>query len=327
MTQQPPPPSSSQQAEAWPPKDSTIVARSLSKSFRGGLVALSELSVAIGPGVTALLGPNGAGKSTFMRLLCGLTKATTGDIWVAGGNPRKDAAVRGRIGLVPQQDGIFERQQVYDFVYLAAVLHNVDDPQSATLRALELVELNPQELTRPLGSFSKGMRQRAKIAQAIVHDPDVIVLDEPLNGLDPKQRRHMIALFHSLGEQGKTILVSSHILEEVERFGSHIVVLSKGRLAAEGDFRSIRSLMDHQPRKVKIACDKPKNVAARLIESSSIASCTLHDEETFEITTADAGAFRKEIAIACQKSDSLLSEVTPLDEDLESVFRYLVGER
>ena len=301
----------------------TVVVDNVSKAF-GSLVAVSEVSFAIEPGVTALLGPNGAGKSTLLRILCGLTPPSTGRVSIAGGDPRTDAAARARVGLVPQQDGIFERDTVERFVHLAAVLSGVADPGAATAVALDAVELDP-DLSRPLGTFSKGMRQRAKIAAALVHQPSILVLDEPLNGLDPKQRRQMIDLFHRLGAEGRTVLVSSHVLEEVERFGSRVLVLAKGRLAAQGDFRAIRELMNDQPLTYRITCSDPRTVAAELIGEGLVAGCQLSGGDILEITTADAVGFRRRLPAICSTAGIRLEELTPLDADLESVFRYLVG--
>jgi ABC-2 type transport system ATP-binding protein len=188
------------------------------------------------------------------------------------------------------------------------------------------VELDP-ELARPVGAYSKGMRQRVKIAQAIVHDPAVLVLDEPLNGLDPRQRRHMIGLFHHLGQHGRTVLVSSHVLEEVERFGSHVLVVAQGRLAAQGDYHAIRALMDDQPLRIRIRCGQARLVAASLIQSPAVVGCTVTDDSTIELTTTDVRTLRRLVAATCQYLGSRLVEVMPLDDDLESVFRYLVGIR
>ena len=315
----PPPPA----PEQWPPADATIVARALSKSF-DSLVAVSDVTFAVRPGVTALLGPNGAGKSTLIRLICGLTAPSTGQVEVTGGDPRTDPEARGRLGLVPQQDGVFERERAIDVVKLAATLSRLPDPEERARHALSLVELDP-DLERPLGAFSKGMRQRVKIAQALVHNPSVLVLDEPLNGLDPRQRRQMIALFHQLGEEGRTVLVSSHVLEEVERFGSHILVVAKGRLAAQGNFHAIRALMDDQPMQVRIRCSDARQVAAGLLQWGSIGGCTVVDEFQLEVTTSDARTLRRHVPAICQRLDVHLEEVAPLDDDLESVFRYLVG--
>ncbi len=311
--QGPPPP---------PPTQPRVVAQGVSKAF-GSLVAVSDVSFSIGPGITALLGPNGAGKSTLLRMLCGLSTPTTGKVLVAGGDPRSSAEARRQIGLVPQQDGIFERDSVRSFVRLGAVLSNVDDPDRVNRRRPQAVELDGP-IDRPLGAFSKGMRQRAKIAAALVHGPTVLFLDEPLNGLDPKQRRSMIDLFHTLGERGKTVVVSSHVLDEVERFGSNVLVIARGRLAAQGDFRAIRALMNDQPLRFRVRCGHTRRVAAALI-AEELASGVTVKGDVIELTTENAPAFRSRLADLCQHHDARLYECTPLDEDLESVFRYLVA--
>ncbi len=305
------------------PDDAAIVLSSVSKSF-GPLVAVSEVSLAVSPGVTALLGPNGAGKSTLIRLICGLAKPSGGHVWVAGGNPRRDQAVRGRIGLVPQQDRLFERATALETVVLAATLSKVSDPEAAARRALEAVDLDP-DLDRGVGKYSKGMRQRVKIAQALAHNPAVIVLDEPLSGLDPVQRRAMITLFHTLGEQGRTVLVSSHVLDEVERFGSNIVVMARGRLAAEGDFRQIRSMMDSQPNRIRVRCSDARRLTTALIASGQVSGCTIASSTEVELTTETVPGFRLVLPQISRDHRIRLDEVLPLDDDLESVFHYLLG--
>jgi ABC-2 type transport system ATP-binding protein len=299
------------------------VADAVAKSF-GTLVAVSDVTFAVQPGVTALLGPNGAGKSTLLRLLCGLTAPSRGRVHLLGGDPRTDAATRDRIGLVPQQDGVFERYRAIEFVRLAGVLHGLVDADAAARSALARVELDP-DLERPLGTYSKGMRQRAKIAQALVHDPAVLLLDEPLNGLDPKQRRQLIELFTRLGAEGRTVLVSSHVLDEVERFGSRVLVLAKGRLAAEGDFRAIRALMDDQPVRLRVRAHGARAVAAELVAAGVASGVTIVGDDEVEVLTADAARFRRAIAPICVRLGARLEEVAPLDDDLESVFRYLIG--
>lgn len=315
----PPPPA----APAWPPIDATLVVTDVSKSF-GSLVAVSNVTLAFRPGVTALLGPNAAGKSTLLRMMSGQATTSTGSVWVAGGDPRTDAEARGRIGLVPQQDGVFERENLLDVVRLGAVLSGIPDPDGAARQALATVELDP-EIDRPVGAFSKGMRQRVKIAAALVHDPVVLMLDEPLNGLDPKQRRHMISLFQQLGASGRTVIVSSHVLEEVERFGSNVVVIAKGRIAAEGDFHSIRALMEDQPLRVRVVCSDARTVSSAMVSSGSVVGCRLTNERQVEFVTEDIRRFRRDIGAVCHQHRIRLEEVLPLDDDLESVFRYLVG--
>jgi ABC-2 type transport system ATP-binding protein len=290
----------------------------------GDVVAVSEVSFALGPGVTALLGPNGAGKSTLLRLLCGLVAPARGTVRILGRDPRRDVEVHRHLGLVPQQETVFDRLTAFAFVEMCAGLRGVDDPRGAAAWALGAVELDPAD-PRPLPTYSRGMRQRVKVAQAIVHRPSVIVLDEPLTGLDPRQRRHMTDLFHALGDQGCCVIVSSHVLEEVERFGSDVLVIVQGRLAAEGDFRAIRDLMDDRPHRIRLRTDRPQEVAGRLLAAHTIVGLDVVDGDTVIVETDRVHELRATIAEVARDADARLWEVVPLDDDLDSVFRYLVG--
>ena len=189
--------------------------------------------------------------------------------------------------------------------------------------ALRVVELDPDD-HRPMATYSKGMRQRAKVAQALVHDPEVLVLDEPLEGLDPRQRLHLITLFRRLGDEGRCVIVSSHVLDEVERFGSRVLVMAQGRLAAEGDFHEIRALMDDRPNRLRIRTDRTRELAAALVGADSVVAVRLQDGALF-VDTDDVGRFRRAVAPAAVAAGARLLELVPLDDDLESVFRYLVG--
>lgn len=311
----PPPPAS-------PPADALVVVENVSKWF-GDLVAVSDISFHVSPGVTALLGPNGAGKSTMIRMLCGLTAPSIGRVRVLDRDPRHDLSVSRRIGIVPQQEGIFEVLTAFEFVRLAAVLHELPDPDAAATHALAIVELDPHDRRR-LPTYSKGMRQRIKLAQAIVHDPAVIVLDEPLTGLDPRQRLHMINLVHELGAHGRAVIVSSHVLEEVERFGSRVLVIAQGRLAAIGDFHAIRDLMDDRPLRIRVRTDKPRELASRLMWGDTAVGVQIDGEGNVIVDTVEVTRFRRSIAPLAQELGARLYEVAPLDDDLESVFRYLV---
>jgi ABC-2 type transport system ATP-binding protein len=291
----------------------------------GELVAVSDVSFALGPGVTALLGPNGAGKSTILRMLCGLTPPSEGSVRVLGGDPRRDPQLSQRIGLVPQGEALFDDLSAFEFVHLAAVLNKVDQPGAATTRALDTVELRIDD-PRPLRTYSKGMRQRVKVAQALVADPSVVVLDEPLTGLDPRQRLHLISLFQRLGAEGRCVVVSSHVLEEVERFGSRILVMVQGRLAAEGDFRAIRDLMDDRPHRVRIRSDDPRPLATALLMAPGVVGVRIEGDATV-VETLDAALLRRAVPVMARLRGVSLREVTPLDDDLESVFRYLVEGR
>lgn len=297
----------------------------VSKWF-GDVVAVSDVSFEIGPGVTALLGPNGAGKSTMLRMLCGLTAPSQGTVEVLGGDPRRDLELSRRISIVPQQEALFDGLTAYQFVHLAAVLSQVHDPDAATRATLGLVELDPDD-PKPVGSFSRGMRQRAKIAQALVDHPEVIVLDEPLTGLDPRQRLHLISLFQRLGELGRCVLVSSHVLDEVERFGSRVLVMAQGRLAAEGDYRAIRDLMDDRPHRIRVRSDDPRRLASGLLGADGVVGVRLEGADATIVDTRDAPTLRRTVAVVARDNAIRLHEVAPLDDDLESVFRYLVDGR
>lgn len=306
-----------------PPKRASIEVARVSKWF-DDVVAVSDVSFEVRPGVTALLGPNGAGKSTMLRMLCGLTVPAQGTVRVLGEDPRRSTDVRRQIGLVAQQESLFAEQRAVEFVVLAARLHGLADPFNAARAALGLVEMDPDD-TRPVRTYSKGMRQRVKVAQALVHDPHVILLDEPLTGLDPRQRLQMIELIRSLGASGHCVVVSSHVLDEVERLGSRVLVIAQGRLAAEGDFRAIRDLMDDRPHRIRVRVADARRFAGALLERAGVLGVLIESTDTMTVETADVAAFRSSVAGLSRDLDLDLYEVAPLDDDLESVFRYLVG--
>jgi ABC-2 type transport system ATP-binding protein len=299
-----------------------VVADGVSKWF-GALVAVSDVSFDVGPGVTALLGPNGAGKSTMFRMLTGLARPSKGSISVLGRDPRADPGVTRLIGLVPQQESVFEPLTAHEFVTLTARLHGLPDPAVAAASALQTVDLDPSDKRR-LPAYSKGMRQRVKVAQAIVHDPSVLVLDEPLTGLDPRQRADLVGLFRRLGSQGRCVIVSSHVLGEVERLGSQVLVMSQGRLAAAGDFRELRALMDDRPMRIRVRTDRPRQLAGALLEAGTAVGARLDGNDLLELDTTDARALAHSLAPVARDRHARLFEVLPLDADLEGVFRYVV---
>jgi len=322
----PPPPAAGQvpvvSMAAPPAADALVIVNRVSKWF-GDLVAVSDVSFAVSPGVTALLGPNGAGKSTMLRMLAGLALPSSGTVSVLGKSPRTDPEIAAEIGLAPQQESVFGYLTALQFVRSSAELQGVANAEAEARRVLQMVELDPND-DRVLPTYSKGMRQRVKLAQAIVHQPRVILLDEPLSGLDPRQRIHMVELFHQLGDEGRAVIVSSHVLEEVERFGSNVVVITQGRLAAQGDFREIRALMDNRPRRLRVTSDKPRVLAAGLVGQPTVSGVRI-DGGDIEVDTDDIVSFAKVIAPLSKAVDARLLGVEPLDDDLESVFRYLVG--
>ena len=307
-----------------PTPPSPVVFHEVSKWF-GPVVAVSDVSFTIGNGITALLGPNGAGKSTVMRLLCGLTKPSSGKVSIYGANPREDRSVFGRIGLVPQQETVLEPISCLRFVTITAQLSGVANPEAAAREAVSLVELDPND-ARPLAAYSKGMRQRVKLAAAIVHHPSLLILDEPLNGLDPRQRQRMIEIFHELGTGDRCVIVTSHVLEEVERFGSRIILIAEGRLAAEGEYSEIRSLMEDRPLRIRVGTNRPRQLASALVGSESVRSLTVEGSDLLA-EVVDIATFRRLLPRLGVDIGASIHEITPLDEDLESVFRYLVARR
>jgi len=304
-----------------PPTVPMIEVINASKTF-GNVVAVSDVTFQLGAGVTALLGPNGAGKSTLFRMMCGLTTPTTGTVKVLGCDARTHTPVRGKIGLSPQQDALFDRLTAQQFVEIAAKTHGVTDPTTAAAGALAIVDLETAT-GKHVGAFSKGMRQRVKLAAALVNDPEILILDEPLSGLDPVQRNRMIELFHNLGDQGKCVLISSHILDEVARIGSQVLVIAQGRLAASGDYRDLRTLMEDQPHVIQVNTDGPRELGAALLKKEIIDGVRIEDG-TLTLTTSKIDSFGRSIAPIARELDVSLTEVIPMDDDLESVFRYLI---
>ena len=300
----------------------TIEIEGVSKWY-GDKVAVSDLTCTLGPGVTSLLGPNGAGKSTTLKMLTGQLRPSRGRVRVLGEPVIDNPKLYRRIGLVPEQEGLYPFLTARQFVELAARLHRLAHPREATAAALTTVDLL-SDADRKLGEFSKGMRQRAKIAQALVHDPDVLVLDEPLTGTDPRQRLALMDVFIRLGAGGKTVLISSHILNEVERIGSNVLVMINGKLAAEGDFHAIRALMDDRPRRVRISCNDPRTMAALVVRMPGTSSVRV-ESDGFVVETDAPLEFHRAVPRVAQQADTHLIGIEGLDEDLESVFRYLVS--
>ena len=292
----------------------------------GEVVALSGVTASIGRGLTSLLGPNGAGKSSLIRILCGLTSPSQGTVRVLGKDPRTAGELRNTLGLVPQQERLPQGVNALQFVAMAGALQGLPDPDAAARRAIEMVELDPDD-RRHLSSYSKGMRQRVKIAQAIVHDPRILILDEPLNGLDPRQRSRMAQLFIRLGAEDRCVLVSSHVLEEVQELSSTVLVLAEGKLAAEGDFHAIRQLLDDRPHRIRLRSSDPLKLASGLMASATVSSVTTAGENAVIIDTWSVTPFRRRLPRLAQELGIRLLEVAPLDDDLESVFRYLVSRR
>ena len=286
----------------------------------GQKVALSELSCSFGSGVTGLLGPNGAGKTTLMRAMAGLIAPRRGSVRVLGVDPRSDRDVQARIGLVPEEDAVPGSLTARALVRYQARLCGTTGA-GAVEAALDRVDLT-DVADRTLGGFSKGMRQRAKVAAALVSDPEVLVLDEPLNGADPVQRVALISLFRSLGDEGRTVIVSSHVLHEVERLAGRVVVVVRGRLAAAGHHRAIRDAMADVPRRVLVRSDDDRRLAAGLVGLDPVVSLSI-EAAGLTVATTSAGELALALAPTARKIGVHLREVLPLDDSLESMFAEL----
>jgi ABC-2 type transport system ATP-binding protein len=318
----PPPPPAAPPAAPSPDRPTPALEVEHVSRWYGNVVAVNDISFALGPGVTGLLGPNGAGKSTLLHLMAGLLAPSAGNVRVMGKNAWRRPAMYHDIGLVPEREAVQTYLTGRQFARLNAVLQGMREPDAAAARAIAAVDLTAAA-DRPIGTYSKGMRQRAKLAGALVHEPAVLLLDEPFNGLDPRQRLHMIALLRSMAAEGRTILFSSHILEEVERVADSILVVYAGRLAAAGDFRSIRRLMTDRPSTFTVRSSDDRRLAAALMTDESVFGAELAAGQ-LAVRTAAYEAFTRSIARIAKASGVTLYEVAPTDDSLESVFSYLV---
>jgi ABC-2 type transport system ATP-binding protein len=288
----------------------------------GNVVAVNDVSFSLGPGVTGLLGPNGAGKTTLLHMLAGFLAPSAGTVKVMGRSPSRDPSVYRQIGLVPEREAVYSFLTGFEYVRFNARLQGLHDANQAARDAIHRVGLD-DAMDRPIGTYSKGMRQRVKVAGALVHDPQVLLLDEPFNGMDPRQRLAMMDLLGEMAAEGRTILFSSHILEEVERVGSEILVMVAGRLAASGDYRAIRALMTDRPHTIKIRSSDDRRLAGALMTDPAVFAVEL-GAEGLAVQTAHLSVFRRLIAGASRSSGVRLFEVVSGDESLESVFDYLV---
>jgi ABC-2 type transport system ATP-binding protein len=300
----------------------TIELRGVSRWY-GNVVAVNDVTLTIGPGVTGLLGPNGAGKTTILHMIAGFLLPSRGEITVAGRSSWRNPGMFRQVGVVPERDSVYAFLTGAEFVTATAKLHRLPDPAAAADRAISLLEMTEAQ-HRKISTYSKGMRQRIKVAAALVHDPEVVLLDEPFNGMDPRQRLHMMDLLHAQAEQGRVIVFSSHILEEVERLSGIIQVIVGGRLAASGDFRAIRRLMTNRPHVFLVRSSDDRALAAALIERPAVSAVEL-TSHGLQVRASDYGTFTREIAGISREEGLRLTQVQPTDESLESVFTYLLA--
>ncbi len=301
----------------------TIELRNVSRWY-GNVVAVNDITMSIGPGVTGLLGPNGAGKSTIMHMIAGFLPPSRGELTIAGEHSWHNPAIYRRIGLVPERDSVYAFLTGEAFVTATAKLQGLADPGAAAARSIAMLDM-ADAAGRKISTYSKGMRQRIKVAASLVHDPEILLLDEPFNGMDPRQRLHMMDLLDKIGSEGRTILFSSHILEEVERLSGTIQVVVAGRLAASGDFRAIRRLMTSRPHVFTVRSSDDRLLAGSMIGRPTVTAVELTGKG-LQVRTSDYGAFCRDIAVLARDHGIRLREVLPTDESLESVFAYLVAD-
>jgi ABC-2 type transport system ATP-binding protein len=288
----------------------------------GNVVAVNDVSFSLGAGITGLLGPNGAGKSTLLHMLAGLLKPSSGDAKVNGESAWRNPSIYREIGFVPEREAVYPFLTGYEFVKLSAQLQALSDAEAATRRAIQAVEME-DAMDRSTGGYSKGMKQRIKVAAAIVHEPGILLLDEPFNGADPRQRLRMMDMLRGMARDGVTVLFSSHILEEVERLAENVLVVVSGRLAASGDFHAIRRLMTDRPHELRLRSSDNRRLAAALINQPSVFGVGLEDG-TVSVRTSDLVKFSYDAPRTAYENGITLYELSPTDESLESVFSYLV---
>jgi ABC-2 type transport system ATP-binding protein len=305
---------------------STLRLEAVSRWY-GNVVAVNGVTMTVGPGVTGLLGPNGAGKTTLIALMAGFLSPSAGSVTLDGEQIWRHTDVYRTIGLVPEREVSFGYLTGRQFVRANAELHGLADPGAACERALEVVDM-VEPAGRRIGTYSKGMRQRVKLASALVHDPAVLLLDEPFNGVDPRQRLHLMTLLREMGADGRTVLFSSHILEEVEQVARQIEVVVSGRHAASGDFGAIRRLMTDRPVQYVVVTgglDQDRALAGALIAESSVVAVSLRPGGGLDLSVSDFGEFAVALPRLARDRGARILELMPTDESLESVFAYLVG--
>ena len=301
-----------------------VAADHLSKWY-GQVSGLNDVTVRLPAGVTGLLGPNGAGKSTFLKLLTGQLKPSQGTIRVLGQPVWQNPALYFRIGFCPEQDAFYDRMTGLDWVAALLRLTGFDEGHAAEAarRALEQVGLL-EAAHKKIGAYSKGMRQRVKLAQAIAHDPELLVLDEPLGGLDPLARRKTMRLIRAWARAGKSVVVSSHILHEIEAMTSNILLIHNGRILAEGNVHQIRDLIDEHPHTVSVRAERPRDLARQFLAEDDVISLRFEQEAVIVQTTRPDAFYTRLTALAASGEGGDICEVTSPDDNLQAVFQYLV---
>ena len=305
------------------PNDDPIVSlKSVSKWF-GNVVAVSDVTLNIGPGITGLLGPNGAGKTTLLRMICGLYSTSEGEVQLLGSDPRSDHGIYGRIGIMTENESAYEFMTGLEFVRLSARLKDLRREETHLRAAIERVDMS-FALDRKISTYSRGMRQRIRLAAALVGDPELLILDEPLNGADPNQRIRFQNILRETADEGRSVIISSHILEEVETVSDSVVLIVNGKLAAQGDFHAIRAALDDRPYHVKIECSDPKQLGGELAKLPAVQSIQFDPDGSMVVLTTNVAVLQLDLPVLAQRLGVRLTRVQPIDDSLESVFSYLV---
>ena len=290
----------------------------------GSVVAVSDVTFDVAPGITGLLGPNGAGKTTLLRMMTGLAATSSGTVTVFGQPVRDNPPLYKRLGVMSEHETVYGFMKGREFVRMMGRLRGVDS-EDAVDRAIDLVDLADAQ-HRPMDTYSRGMRQRMRLAATLVHDPEILILDEPLNGADPRQRVHFKRLLQQLAAEGRTIVLSSHILEEVEELAETVLLIVNGKLAASGGFRAIRAALNQRPYHVRILCDSPRQLAAAIVTLPSVDAVHVDPDGAVIVLSRNVLDLQIELPRLAQSARISLRRVEPLDDSLESVFGYLVEQ-
>jgi ABC-2 type transport system ATP-binding protein len=289
----------------------------------GSVVAVSDVTFNVAPGITGLLGPNGAGKTTLLRMITGLAATSNGTITVFGQPVRDNPPLYRRMGVMSEHETVYGFMTGREFVRMMARLRGVADLEGAVDRAIGFVDLADAQ-NRPMGNYSRGMRQRMRLAATLVHEPELLILDEPLNGADPRQRVHFQELLLRLAAEGRTIVLSSHILEEVEQLAETVLLIVNGKLAASGGFRAIRAALNERPYHVRVICDSPRRLASAVVALDSVDAVNVDPDGAIVVLSRNVRDLQIELPRLAQAASISLRRVEPLDDSLESVFGYLV---
>ena len=291
----------------------------------GSVVAVSDVSFDVMPGITGLLGPNGAGKTTLLRMMTGLAATSRGTVTMFGEPVRDNPPLYRKVGVMSEHETVYGFMKGREFVRMMGRLRAVADLDAAVERAIAVVD-RAEAQHRPMDTYSRGMRQRMRLAATLVHDPQVLILDEPLNGADPRQRVHFKRLLEQLASEGRTIVLSSHILEEVEQVADTVLLIVNGKLAASGGFRAIRAALNQRPYHVRVLCDAPRRLAAEIVRLGSVDAVHVDPDGAVVVLSRNVLDLQIELPRLAQSSAISLRRVEPLDDSLESVFGYLVEQ-